>query len=92
MKDKIYVILSLFSTFLLVIGIIQLFPEIYFFGLRFSVIWIPIWCLTLWLPFYGIIEILKRTDEINYSLWFAFLLNLFNFFLVAKHLGIQLFS
>ena len=64
-KEKVYLFLSLISTFLLLTGIIQVFPEVTFMGLHFSLIWIPVWILTLLLPLYGIIEIIKRVDEVN---------------------------
>ncbi|AWM15159.1 hypothetical protein DI487_15705 [Flavobacterium sediminis] len=91
-KEKVYLLLSLISSFLLLTGIIQVFPKVTFIGLRFSLIWIPVWILILLLPLYGIVEIIKRTDEANYMFWIALLLNLFNFFIAIRHFNFQFLS
>lgn len=54
-------------------------------------IWLPFWILVLFLPFYGIVQITKLTDEIPVKLWIGLLINLINFILILRFFSIEIF-
>ena len=54
-------------------------------------IWLPFWILVLFLPFYGIVQITKLTDEIPVKLWIGLLINLINFILILRFFSMEIF-
>jgi hypothetical protein len=50
----------------------------------------PFWVFILFLPFLGIVQIVKLTDEIPIKYWIALLINLVNFILILRFFSIEI--
>ena len=87
-KKTIYLGLSVLSFFLLFTGIFIDFRHITLFGMNFSVIWLPIAVLTLFLPLFVLYEIVVDREDISKRLVIAICLNIINIVFVIRHFGL----
>lgn len=90
-KENIYLIISVVSALVLPFSLAIYDGNLSALGNSLLNIWLPFWILVLCLPFYGIIQITKLTDEIPIKLWIALLINLISFTLILRFFGVELF-
>ena len=93
MKDKknIYLALSIISFILLLTAIFVSFDEIEALGMQFSLIWIPVWTLTILLPIFNFAEIILERDYISKRIVLALVFNIINMFFIIRHFGFEFF-
>ena len=90
-RENIYLVVSFFSAIVLPISLGTCDKDISFFVLNTNLFWMPFWLLILFLPFYGIIQIVKLTDEIPIKYWIALLINLVNFIFILRFFSIDIY-
>lgn len=90
-KENIYLIISVVSALVLPFSLAKYDGNLSALGISLLNIWLPFWILVLCLPFYGIIQITKLTDEIPIKLWIGLLINLISFILILRFFGVELF-
>lgn len=90
-SQNLYLIVSVVSAVVLPISLGTSDKEISYFTFNSNLAWIPFWILVLCLPFYGIIKIVKLTDEIPVKLWMGLLINLISFILILRFFSIEIF-
>lgn len=83
-KENIYLIVSIVSALLLPFSLYQVEDD-------FLSIWTPFWILVVLLPFYGIIQITKQTDDWNVKYWIAVLINKVSFIFILNFLNLNIF-
>lgn len=93
MKDKknIYLALSIISFILLLTAIFVSFDKIEALGMQFSLIWIPVWTLTILLPIFNFAEIILERDYISKRIVLALVFNIINMFFIIRHFGFEFF-
>ncbi|SHJ64030.1 hypothetical protein [Flavobacterium haoranii] len=84
-SENTYLITSIFLSILLPFSFFETGTN-----LSFSSPWLPIWIFGLLIPFYGIVQITKFTDDWNLKYWIGLILNLLNFFFVNRFFSINL--
>lgn len=89
-RQNLYVLVSVVSAIILPISLGASEKDISYFTLDSNLVWVPFWILILSLPFYGIIQKTKRTDEIPIKLWIGLLINLISFILLLRFFSIEL--
>ena len=85
-SENTYLITSIFLSILLPFSFFETGTN-----LSFSSPWLPILIFGLLIPFYGIVQITKLTDEIPVKLWISLLINLINFILILRFFSIEIF-
>ncbi|WP_320815531.1 hypothetical protein [Flavobacterium sp.] len=93
MKDKknIFLALSIISFIMLLIAIFVSFDKIDAFGMHFSIIWIPVWTLTILLPIFNFAEIILERNHISKRIVVALIFNIINMFFIIRHFGFEFF-
>ena len=91
-KEIIYLIISVISAIVLPISLGASNKDISYFTFNSNLVWLPFWILVLCLPFYGIIQITKLTDEIPIKLWIGLLINLISFVLILRFFSIEVYA
>lgn len=82
-SENLYLIISVVSALLLPFSLYQVEDD-------FLSIWTPFWILVLLLPFYGIIQITKQTDDWNIKYWIALLINIVSFIFILNFLNLNI--
>lgn len=90
-KKNILLALSIISFVLLLTAIFVSFDEIEAFGMQFSIIWIPVWTLTILLPIFNFAEIILERDSISKRIVVALVFNIINMFFIIRHFGFEFF-
>ncbi|WP_264559078.1 hypothetical protein [Flavobacterium sp. N2270] len=90
-KKNILLALSIISFVLLLTAIFVSFDEIEAFGMQFSIIWIPVWTLTILLPIFNFAEIILERDYISKRIVVALIFNIINMFFISRHFGFVYF-
>jgi cytochrome bd-type quinol oxidase subunit 2 len=90
-KKNILLALSIISFVLLLTAIFVSFDEIEAFGMQFSIIWIPVWTLTILLPIFNFAEIILERDSISKRIVVALIFNIINMFFIIRHFGFEFF-
>ena len=90
-KKNILLALSIISFVLLLTAIFVSFDEIETFGMQFSIIWIPVWTLTILLPIFNFAEIILERDSISKRIVVALIFNIINMFFIIRHFGFEFF-
>ncbi|MEZ4787315.1 MAG: hypothetical protein R2790_05430 [Flavobacterium haoranii] len=86
----IYLFISVVSAIILPFSLAKYDGNLSALGNSLLNIWLPFWILVLSLPFYGIIQITKLTDEIPIKLWIGLLINLISFILILRFFSIEI--
>lgn len=89
--ENLYLIASIVLTLVLPFSLFQTEGDISTIGNSLLNLWLPIWILALFIPFYGIIQIVKRTDDWNIKFWIGLLLNIINFFFILNFFSLKIF-
>lgn len=84
-SENIYLSVSLLLTLVLPFSFAETGTSISFLN-----VWLPLWIVCLFAPFYGIIQIVKFTDDWNVKYWIGLILNLLNFIFVIRFFAIDL--
>lgn len=87
-RNKLYLFLSIFSFLFLLIGMFKSFETVTYFGVSFDIVWIPIFTLTLSLPFLNCLEIIKNNDQLNLYYWFALIFNVISMIFILRYFGL----
>lgn len=90
-NSSLYLLVTVVSVVILPISLGASNKDISYFTLNSNLAWIPFWILVLCLPFYGIIQITKLTDEIPIKFWIGLLINLISFILILRFFSIEIF-
>lgn len=90
-KKNIFLALSIISFIMLLTAIFVSFDEIDAFGMQFSVIWIPVWMLTILLPIFNFAELILERDRISKRIVVAIIFNIINMFFIIRHFGFEFF-
>lgn len=90
-KENIYLIISILAAIVLPFSLSKYNGDLSILGNSLLNIWLPFWILILYLPFYGIVQITKLTDEIPVKYWIALLINLVNFILILRFFSLDVF-
>jgi cytochrome bd-type quinol oxidase subunit 2 len=90
-KKNIFLALSIISFVLLLTAIFVSFDEIEAFGMQFSIIWIPVWILSILLPIFNFAEIILERNRISKRIVVALIFNIINMFLIIRHFGFVFF-
>ncbi|WP_396183715.1 hypothetical protein [Flavobacterium sp.] len=89
-RNKLYLFLSIFSFLFLIIGMFKSFEKVTYLGVIFDIIWIPIFTLTLTLPFLNSLEIIKNNDQLNLYYWIALVFNVISMIFILRYFGLGL--
>jgi len=89
-SENLYLVISIISAILLPFSLSKTNNDSSVFGNSFLNIWLPFWLLVLFLPFYGITQIVKRTDDWNIKFWIGLLLNMLNFIFFLRFFGMEI--
>lgn len=90
-KKNLYLVLSILSFILLVIAMFAHASDITLFGLKFAIILIPVWILSLFLPIFIIAAIVVERDEISKRLIVSFLIALINMLFLIRFFAFDFF-
>ncbi len=90
-SENVYLIVSIALAIVLPFGLFQTEGNVSAIGNFLFNAWLPIWILALFLPFYGIIQIVKRTDDWNVKFWIGLFLNMLNFFFILNFFSLKIF-
>jgi hypothetical protein len=90
-KKNILLALSIISFLLLLTAIFVSFEKIEAFGIQFSIIWIPVWILSILLPIFNFAEIILERDYISKRIVVALIFNIINMFFISRHFGFVYF-
>lgn len=77
---------------MLLMAIFVSFDKIDAFGIQFSIIWIPVWLLTILLPIFNFAEIILEKDSISKRIVIALLFNMINMLFINKYFEFEFFS
>jgi len=91
-KENIYLIISVVSAIVLPFSLAKYDGNLSVLVNSLLNIWLPFWILVLCLPFYGIIQITKLTDEIPVKFWIGLLINLISFILILRFFSIEILT
>ena len=90
-KKNILLALSIISFLLMLTAIFVSFDKIEAFGMQFSLIWIPVWILSILLPIFNFAEIILERDYISKRIVVALVFNIINMFFIIRHFGFEFF-
>lgn len=90
-KKNIFLALSIISFVLLLTAIFVSFDKIEALGMQFSIIWIPVWILTIFLPIFNFAEIILERDYTSKRIVVALIFNIINMFFISRHFGFVFF-
>lgn len=90
-KEKVLLLISVITLFATIVAAIITTPEIVLVGIRFQIMWLPIWIVIVFLPFLNIAAIAKNVDDYSVYNWIGLLLNIITMIFVLKSFKLELF-
>lgn len=90
-RNKIYLISSILTFLLVLIGILKNFDTILLFGNPIEPIWLVIWFFVLILPIVNLAEIINNRDDWSLYYWIGLGFNIISIVFIIRHYKIDLF-
>jgi hypothetical protein len=90
-KQKTYLAVSIFISFLMFLAIFQNFETIHFIGFQTEIICIPIWITIVILPLLNLYEITLNTNDDNKYYWLSLVFNLITIIFIMRYFHFKLF-
>lgn len=83
-SENLYLLISIITAIILPFSLSKSNQDVTSFFTEINWVWLPFWILVLFLPFYGITQVIKRTDDWNIKFWIGLLINMLSFFLFLQ--------